>query len=108
MALPSGAPALHCPLKNSRLVREGASCNASVELRSRCFKTMEIEMYHGRMQVIYRQIAAWVVHGVLWDPHGEFFIQPVRRSSVGQEEGRSPGPDFASHRVSVKVGMRCE
>jgi len=27
-------------------------------------------------QVLVNQVASWVVHGVLMDPHGEFFIQP--------------------------------
>jgi len=42
---------------------------------SACFERM---LWHTH-QVLFKQLTAWMVHGLVQDPHGEFFIQQVDR-----------------------------
>lgn len=34
--------------------------------------------------VLCQQISSWILHGVLWDPHHEFFVQQPDRSAAAQ------------------------
>lgn len=37
--------------------------------------------------VLCQQISSWVLHGVLWDPHNEFFVRQVDHSTTAQTTG---------------------
>jgi gamma-tubulin complex component 4 len=38
-----------------------------------------LHVCHG---VLYKQLCAWMIHGLVHDPHREFFIQKVPGSSI--------------------------
>ena len=60
-----GAPLLH-HLHAAALAAGAPQLEAALRsLRARCYRAM------------YQQLLAWTVHGVLVDPHGEFWVRPV-------------------------------
>ena len=60
-----GAPLLH-HLHAAALAAGAPQLEAALRsLRARCYRA------------VYQQLLAWTVHGVLVDPHGEFWVRPV-------------------------------
>ena len=51
-------------------------------------KCMERLLFHCN-RVLFNQITSFVVHGLLTDPHGEFFIQRAGASARGASDGQS-------------------
>ena len=72
-ALAAGAPQLESALRS---------------LRARCYRAM------------YQQVLAWTVHGMLVDPHGEFWVVPVE--GAGGDGGVHLG-DFDEHGTAVSI-----
>ncbi|KAK6940492.1 Gamma tubulin complex component protein, N-terminal [Dillenia turbinata] len=61
-------------------------CHCGVPELQTCIQRL---LWHGH-QVLYNQLASWMVYGILQDPHGEFFI---RRQEDRDAEQESPHPD---------------
>ncbi|XP_077223009.1 GAMMA-TUBULIN COMPLEX PROTEIN 4 [Tasmannia lanceolata] len=53
-----------------------------------CFQRL---LWHGH-QVMYQQLASWMVYGILQDQHGEFFIRRLEDRDVENESSR---PDMS-------------
>ncbi|KAK6941007.1 Gamma tubulin complex component protein, N-terminal [Dillenia turbinata] len=56
-------------------------------------------LWHGH-QVLYNQLASWMVYGILQDPHGDFFI---RRQEGRDAEQESPHPDVPEKLASLLI-----
>eukprot|EP01018_Ginkgo_biloba_P006220 Gb_14684 [translate_table: standard] len=63
-------------------------CHCGVPDLQACMQRL---LWHGH-QVMYRQLAAWMVYGILQDQHGEFFIS---RQHDGEMHHGSPQPELA-------------
>ncbi|XP_054819675.1 gamma-tubulin complex component 4 homolog isoform X1 [Prosopis cineraria] len=63
-------------------------CHCGVPELQACIKRL---LWHGH-QVMYKQLASWMVYGILQDQHGEFFI---RRQEDRDREHGSYHPDIA-------------
>ncbi|XP_020101980.1 gamma-tubulin complex component 4 [Ananas comosus] len=61
-------------------------CHCGVPELQNCIQRL---LWHGH-QVLYNQLASWMVYGILQDPHGEFFIQ---RQDDRDGESESSHPD---------------
>ncbi|KAF8392581.1 hypothetical protein HHK36_022926 [Tetracentron sinense] len=62
-------------------------CHCGVPELQTCIQRL---LWHGH-QVMYHQLASWMVYGILQDQHGEFFI---RRQEDGDAENESSHPDM--------------
>ncbi|KAK7277758.1 hypothetical protein RJT34_22775 [Clitoria ternatea] len=63
-------------------------CHCGVPELQTCIQRL---LWHGH-QVMYNQLASWMVYGILQDQHGEFFI---RRQEERDVENSSPHPDIS-------------
>ncbi|KAB2605126.1 gamma-tubulin complex component 4-like protein [Pyrus ussuriensis x Pyrus communis] len=63
-------------------------CHCGVPELQTCIQRL---LWHAH-QVMYNQLAAWVVYGILQDQHGEFFIRRQEDKDVGQG---SSDPDIS-------------
>ncbi|KAG7634311.1 Gamma tubulin complex component C-terminal [Arabidopsis suecica] len=71
-------------------------CHCGVpELRT-CLQRL---LWHGH-QVMYNQLAAWMVYGILQDPHGEFFI---KRQGDGDLDHRSSQEEVSEKLARTSV-----
>ncbi|XP_010431334.1 PREDICTED: gamma-tubulin complex component 4-like [Camelina sativa] len=71
-------------------------CHCGVpELRT-CLQRL---LWHGH-QVMYNQLAAWMVYGILQDPHGEFFI---KRQEDGDLDHRSSQEEISEKLARTSV-----
>ncbi|XP_010504147.1 PREDICTED: gamma-tubulin complex component 4 isoform X1 [Camelina sativa] len=71
-------------------------CHCGVpELRT-CLQRL---LWHGH-QVMYNQLAAWIVYGILQDPHGEFFI---KRQEDGDLDHRSSQEEISEKLARTSV-----
>lgn len=62
-------------------------CHCGVPELQACFQRL---LWHGH-QVLYNQLASWMVYGILQDQHGEFFI---KRYDERDSETESSHPDL--------------
>ncbi|XXG84257.1 hypothetical protein AAC387_Pa10g1809 [Persea americana] len=62
-------------------------CHCGVPELQACIQRL---LWHGH-QVMYHQLASWMVYGILQDQHGEFF---VRRQQDGDAENEPSRPDM--------------
>ncbi|KAJ4820841.1 Gamma-tubulin complex component [Rhynchospora pubera] len=60
------------------------SCHCGVPELQTCIQRL---LWHGH-QVMYNQLASWMVYGFLQDPYGEFFIQRQDRQERESEKAR--------------------
>ncbi|XP_074582280.1 gamma-tubulin complex component 4 [Curcuma longa] len=67
-------------------------CHCGVPELQACIQRL---LWHGH-QVMYNQLASWMVYGILQDQHGEFFIQ--------RQDGRSDDSEL-SHSEQIKKFM---
>lgn len=63
-------------------------CHCGVPELQACFQRL---LWHGH-QVMYNQLASWMIHGIIQDQHGEFFIRRQEDMIIGNEE--SPPENF--------------
>ncbi|KAG0488245.1 hypothetical protein HPP92_007056 [Vanilla planifolia] len=60
-------------------------CHCGVPELQACIQRL---LWHGH-QVLYNQLASWMIYGILQDPHGEFFIQRQGDKDVESELSHS-------------------
>ncbi|KAG0489937.1 hypothetical protein HPP92_006800, partial [Vanilla planifolia] len=60
-------------------------CHCGVPELQACIQRL---LWHGH-QVLYNQLASWMIYGILQDPHGEFFIQRQGDKDVESESSHS-------------------
>ncbi|KAI3996465.1 hypothetical protein MKX01_001303 [Papaver californicum] len=63
-------------------------CHCGVPELQACFQRL---LWHGH-QVMYNQLASWMIYGIIQDQHGEFFIKRQEDMITGSEE--SPSENF--------------
>ncbi|KAH7678692.1 gamma-tubulin complex component 4 protein [Dioscorea alata] len=68
-------------------------CHCGVPELQACIQRL---LWHGH-QVLYNQLASWMVYGILQDQHGEFFIR--RQDRYVESESIQPDPD---HKLKQK------
>uniref|UniRef100_A0A7N0TTA7 Gamma-tubulin complex component n=1 Tax=Kalanchoe fedtschenkoi TaxID=63787 RepID=A0A7N0TTA7_KALFE len=61
------------------------SCHCGVPELQTCIQRL---LWHGH-QVMYNQLASWMVYGILHDQHGEFFIQRQEDRNAEQDSSQS-------------------
>uniref|UniRef100_A0A803LTJ6 Gamma-tubulin complex component n=1 Tax=Chenopodium quinoa TaxID=63459 RepID=A0A803LTJ6_CHEQI len=66
-------------------------CHCGVPKLQTCLQRL---LWHGH-QVLFNQLASWMVYGILQDPYGEFFIK--------SEEGRELGKDSSNPDMIQKL-----
>ncbi|KAK9756933.1 hypothetical protein RND81_01G130800 [Saponaria officinalis] len=72
-------------------------CHCGVPELQSCLQRL---LWHGH-QVMFNQLASWMVYGILHDPYGEFFI----RSQDGSEDEKDlPNTDIHKKMTRLKLG----
>ncbi|GMH30858.1 hypothetical protein Nepgr_032701 [Nepenthes gracilis] len=71
-------------------------CRCGVPELQTCIQRL---LWHGH-QVMYNQLASWMVYGILQDPHGEFFI---RRQENRDVEHETSNPDMLGKLAHLSI-----
>ncbi|KAH9604782.1 hypothetical protein KSS87_002928 [Heliosperma pusillum] len=66
----------------------------------RCLRSCKRLLWHGH-QVMFNQLASWMVYGILQDPHDEFFI---RSQDDSKSEKELPDSDMHRKMTRLKLG----
>ncbi|KAL9247154.1 hypothetical protein vseg_020617 [Gypsophila vaccaria] len=72
-------------------------CHCGVPELQSCLQRL---LWHGH-QVMFNQLASWMVYGILHDPHGEFFI---RSQDGGEAENDLSNSDMHRKMTRLKLG----
>ncbi|XP_020684188.1 gamma-tubulin complex component 4 [Dendrobium catenatum] len=76
-------------------------CHCGIPELQSCFQRL---LWHGH-QVLYNQLASWMVYGILQDPHGEFFIQRQDHRDIENESSVSDTTEKLMYKSSENAAL---
>lgn len=76
-------------------------CHCGVPELQACIQRL---LWHGH-QVLYNQLASWMVYGILQDPHGEFFIRRQDARDIASESSLSDTKEKLRHKSSENAAL---
>ena len=71
---------------------------------------LHFRIHHVCHGVLFKQISAWMLHGMLLDKYGEFFIQRTEKSKPGEGPSDNDADDIGLSQLSgqfVKQMLVC-
>ncbi|XP_020573544.1 gamma-tubulin complex component 4 isoform X2 [Phalaenopsis equestris] len=76
-------------------------CHCGVPELQACIQRL---LWHGH-QILYNQLASWMVYGILQDPHGEFFIRRQDASDIESESSLSDATEKLRYKSSENAAL---